>query len=273
MVSEYRQSQARLGGSGKNRKRLSRQKKKSSICSDGRSSFEIKEASNPPASPDVLAQSFNDPPPANIKSDVVQPKGKRPRSPRLVSVDQPQCKRMRPVAAGRMDDISEDELNQVNSQDKHSANKNSNFSNIGSRQYTSRADIKKTNFRSGKSSRGQQPDLPVLHLYRAVSGKFTYKEKDQSLIVLDKDDKEADRLVPKSTVGNQTEKYPWLQIDQNKVHSVQHLATHSPIVIIHRSEIANSPSQLCLQFSSAKDAMDFITWFKHSGTISFQAST
>lgn len=222
--------------------------------------------SQAPTSPDVL----NDPPPANITSDISRPFSRKREPPKQPVPREERYKKPKYSSENlnHEDVLSADELS-VDSPDaiQESQKRRTNFTNLQNRNSHhawSRGDIRPTVFLSPSSVDKSRDELPKLRIRRACSGKSLYigdGEQDEILSLLLKL-RVADVQLENTTRTIRDLK--WINIVKTKVKTVLHSATHSPCVAIKRSRTLEASDDLYIEFQSIEEAMNLVGWFSQS---------
>ncbi|KAJ4140932.1 hypothetical protein NW768_000139 [Fusarium equiseti] len=221
--------------------------------------------SHAPMSPDCLSMSIdndNDPPPADITSDIPpQPKRSAP------DYAQSAAKRYKVHNTG-----SEDELSRPGTASGREAAEKSTISGRSALQpappRTQRGDIKPTNFESAtkttmelKNSTWRGPKEEQVAVRAAACGRCAYSTKSVDACVnlrLDTD------VARPSILSHQGQDLSWLEISKQSIIRIKHSNSQSSIVAIHRSVTAQAASKLLLKFNTIKDASHFIHWLQGS---------
>lgn len=257
---EFRHAQPKTGKHKKVRDRKSRKRsfsQQSSVDHHQPSSSESKTPGRGvmPGSwdgPDVLTVPDNDPPAANIRSDLVKSSPAKRMLP-APSSDHSTPHVKRPRVSGRAESIeSEDEL----SRQAPNPNRPNNFSDlaVSPRQTKSRGDIHQTVFKK----RARIPRIPDLCVKSAVCGKdFFPKDRDVDSHIVLRQTEDGARLTPRSP-KNFMSQLDWLSVDLDSAESLQHAATKNRFVRVTRPIKGNSGSVLWLEFLDEQDVMSLI---------------
>lgn len=214
-----------------------------------------------PTSPDVLISP--DPPPADIRSDVLVPSRKKRRLLNDPNPKETFVKKTRYSHDHRKIEEfgSEDELSVESPLGAHhNARRITNFSGLSysrGRQGLPRGHISSTSFR--KSGKGLDTALR-LEVRRAVSGKFIYDRYDgrghEMSLVLKGDTAEVHLEKNPGTIRH----FRWATIVKAKIQSVEHVTSHSPILVIKRSSTDEAPSPLYIELETPEEAMELVGW-------------
>lgn len=269
--SQYRDTQSK-GDPGKKRIRKSRQRQGTAVSSRGSPSSDPEQR---PTSPDPLGQ---DPPPANVSSDVAASRGaaKRERRP---SLSEPHVKRPKAASTRResIDNLADELSWDSNSKPSSRQTGLQPMTSGGERHRALRGDIVPTTFSSSKtktqaSSRKLEKPFAVK---RAVSGSLLLQstsEERYSLIPTCKNDgkvEELHLLLEKVDVeGNVLDKLgvdeslaSCMTIDFEKLSKVQHDMTRSEFAIISRRVSPGQPPKLTIEFSSVAECSRLVGMF------------
>ncbi|RBR18313.1 uncharacterized protein FIESC28_06086 [Fusarium coffeatum] len=221
--------------------------------------------SHAPMSPDCLSMSIdngNDPPPADITSDI-PPQSKRSAAEYAQSA----AKRYKVHSTG-----SEDELSRPGTASGRETAEKSTISGRSALQpppsRTQRGDIKPTNFEPAtkittdlQSSAMHGPNEEQLAVRAATSGKCVYATKSADACVnlrLDSD------VARPSILSHQGQDLSWLEISKQSILRIKHSNSQSPIVALSRSVIGQAGGKVLLKFNTIKDASHFIHWLQGS---------
>lgn len=269
----FRGLQHHLGHPGKtNRPRKSRAKKEQRLL-DGSDEIHVTESSlvrHPSSdirnSPDHLSTdplSGDDPPPANIRSDITTTP-KRAASGPHSGENRP--KRQKKLSGG--DPVSEDELT---TDVRATAEKRpTNFLRIAQPEKNSRqrGDIPRTDFKptrpvaKGNMVNAGTSPVPDLVLIEAAGGKYAFSSVDEPSQQLKLHLGETSARV----LDDSAKQFAWLEIQRSTVQSLQHGGTKSPLVQIKRSQLNESPASLALRFAEKSEPLHLLHWLGGIGS-------
>ncbi|KAG5985403.1 hypothetical protein E4U55_003631 [Claviceps digitariae] len=199
-----------------------------------------------------------DPPPSNIRSDLVRPGPKRSRLASRTETTSPHFKR--PRIHQSIESIeSEDELNQV----QHRQKRRTNFSDLfDPKNKPTRGDIQPTQFMKPcpKPSRAPVP-VPAarvlqVHVRRAVSGKNIFAgDQDERPLVLQQAGSETPHILSPKCTRDAKSPLDWLAIDLDKVTKIEHAASETHFVHVVRPRSNHFESSLWLELMDHRDVL------------------
>ncbi|KAG6040332.1 hypothetical protein E4U41_000889 [Claviceps citrina] len=206
---------------------------------------------------DVLA-GHDDPPPSNVRSDLARVCPKRTRSECYTETSSSHFKRPRVHQQNEESIDSEDELSRDQYREKPLPK---NLDLFNSKRTSTRGDIRPTQFlrtRPNPSYATPSPEMPLIHVRRAVSGKHTFPGTgEDGEVVLQSVHGGSPLLSPKCTLDAKSS-LGWLAIDLDKVTQMEHAATHSHFIHVLRPRSNNFESNLWLQMMDHRDVMSLV---------------
>lgn len=256
-VPEYRKAGVRAQRN--TRRRRSRQQVPNTrglLITKGKNDLE---ASNSPDSPDVLT--MDEPPPANITSDIPSTRGNSKRGRLSDQLELP-FKRPKSAAAAPSEEIddSEDELSVV-PQGAKGAKKQRRLTNFDSvesrlpgRRAASKGNIEPTTFRSSKKSDSTDQSAREFVLKEAVTGFYHWEPTPGTEYTLVKGD---EGIYHFSLDGNRVSN-GFFDIDPATLQNIFHAAPKSCYMVLQRRTKDGCPPKMLLEFDSCKHASTFI---------------